>query len=571
MNRFLQRVAEHWPQIAVVLAALAVAVPLLGHPLIYDDPQLVGGHPTLIDVLHSPRILLSDVGYVFPSPMRTGYFRPLQVLALATERMSYGVAPLPFRAFAAMLHVVCSLLVLSLAQSLLRKRTPAALAAIWFALHPAHIDDLALVANIGGIMAAALVLLALWLVDRSLVRPSHARGPRRWAALCVLLACLSKETALIAPLALALIPLARSRDEKPLRRLRAALLFAVMPALAAAAVIALRLGPADVGLPASEGGIEIGRRLLVAPLWIGHALLLGIFPTGLAADYGLPWWPQSAVALKIAAGWIALLGLLLTSVAALRRHDMAWRSVGAGLALFVVLYLPTANLAPMPRALADHYLYLPSAGLALAFGAICSLMLERRAYAARVFAAVVLLCLLGQSWTLSRTWSSEEALWTRCAAAAPNSSAAHNGLGIIQSDDDDLAPARASFERSVSLDPTNYRAWGNLGLLDLRQQQPWQALQHFRLALEINPAYDNSLLGAGYSAQLADPGMLGQLEHDYVAASPNGPYIWAGAALACRDSAQEPCARQMIERFFENEPPSRFMKRELGELYQRSR
>jgi tetratricopeptide (TPR) repeat protein len=72
-------------------------------------------------------------------------------------------------------------------------------------------------------------------------------------------------------------------------------------------------------------------------------------------------------------------------------------------------------------------------------------------------------------------------------ASNPNSSSAHNLLGICQAHDGEFGRARASFQKALELNPQFATAHVNLGKLLIRMHEEAGAIQQFKAAIAVDP------------------------------------------------------------------------------------
>ncbi|USN98121.1 MAG: tetratricopeptide repeat protein [Phycisphaeraceae bacterium] len=84
-----------------------------------------------------------------------------------------------------------------------------------------------------------------------------------------------------------------------------------------------------------------------------------------------------------------------------------------------------------------------------------------------------------------------------------------NNLGLLLLEKGDLQKAMSSFSMAAELDPTDPRAFYNMGVTHMRAQWAEDAIDDFRKALAITPSYLPALRGA---IQAAD--MLGRAENE---------------------------------------------------------
>src|SRR2546427_3692860 len=239
----------------------------------------------------------------------------------------------------------------------------AALAAgLLFAVHPVHVEAVANVVGRAELMAALFTVLAVYAaVERDSVG---------WSAALLALGLLSKENAAVAPGLIACAWLLGFRRPDR-RRLAAYVASWVILAVAYAAVRWIVLHPyarTDVQAPVFIGASPFAVRLSAVTA-LADVVRLLVFPLALRADYS----PNERTLVTSVVDGRFLLGL---AALGLWVGLLVWtwrrgrRTEALGLAWVGIAFLPVANiLFPTGVLVAERTLYLPSAGLALAFGA----------------------------------------------------------------------------------------------------------------------------------------------------------------------------------------------------------
>jgi protein O-mannosyl-transferase len=466
------------PILLVALVAVVAVAPALDGRFIYDDQYYLVGNPAV-------RGEASPWTTPLGSPQQA-LWRPLTVVSFALQWQGPEAAG-PLRAVNVALHALTAVLLLLLARRLGLPGEVAVLAALLFAVHPVHAEAVAWVSGRAELLAAALVF-ASWLAWLA---------PGRLAAVaCAVLfaaALLSKENALVAPLLFAAGDVLIRR--RPVARGRLIALGAV-----AAGVWAARLAVLPQALPAGApfGDVSLAGRLVVAANILGEALRQCVLP-------GEPrvFHPRSEFLGPQA-------GPLLALAAAAAVVALCWRRqrTAAGALLLVPLALLTVlNLLPIGATFAARFLYLPSACVCLAAGALLAALARRELSGAGLGASVLL---AGAALTLglsacrdaTRVFSTDLALWAHEAAVAPRVAHARYNHGyFLQESGRDLAVDRdrpgAADELAVSLelDPDHlyagfaHQMLGNIALGAAGRGVPDLPLaaEHFREALERLP------------------------------------------------------------------------------------
>ena len=281
--------------------------------------------------------------------LKSGYYRPLFLLSLAIDRALFDLS-----ATAAHVHsLLWHLLVVVGLHGLIRKLvTPAAAitAATLFALHPINVEVLALVAARNDSMAAAMSLFAIWLVSDRSFHPGRAAA----AGLLFLGGLLSKESAVLAPVMLLVLDLARFRRPGDLMRY-------VPFVISAGIYLGLRsLAEINEGIVPGESGyaLIVDRAADIIALY-GRLL---VWPWPLSPARHANYMPPIAENLP---GLLVLLGLIAAALAKGKHRAL----VIVGLLWAGLAFAPSLAATLDKGLLGERYLYFALAGLALSLAA----------------------------------------------------------------------------------------------------------------------------------------------------------------------------------------------------------
>jgi len=357
--------------------------------------------------------------------LKSGYYRPLMLLSLAVDRAIFGLDSTTAHVHSLLWHLGAVAALWAVLRKLASPRG-ALLGAAFFAVHPLQAEVLALVAARNDSMAAALSLLALWLLLDERVGAARLVG----AGLALFAGLLSKESAVLAPIMLLVLDLARWKRPGALSRY-------VPLALALCAYVVLRINAGvDEGLQATASSLAL----------VGGAAL------EIAAVYGeLIVWPWPLTPARhvnyLAPIWETLMGLAIFMglvVWGLREAKPRPLAI-AGLLWAILAFLPTLAATLDKGLLGERYLYLPLAGLAL-FGAIAIPRPPKWALPALLIPCVALLQLRLPQWQDSRT------VWEHAHEVDPTPFTAA-GLAWYYHRDRDLEPAIELLEMAVKGEP----------------------------------------------------------------------------------------------------------------------
>jgi hypothetical protein len=422
------------PFVGLVFLALAASISGIGNQFAQDDFAIILKNPRVHDLWNGWKFFTQSY---WPPPAVPDLYRPLALLSFALQWAIGGDSALVFRIFSYLLYAVVCTQVLRVARLQLT-RAPAFAAAALFAVHPVHVEAVAMAVNQGELWVALFCCLAVLIY----VKARRAEGPvgaRTELAISglFLVACLFKENALVLPGLLVAAEVLLVRSPAPwrtrVRQVRRLFFLLTLVAVSFYGVRTLVLKGDLVGSFTAEGlaNLTMAQRALTMLVVVPHWFRLLLWPAHLQGDYS----PGEIVG-QTAWGASQTIGLLsmflavaVTGWAWRRAPTLAFGLVWSGVALF-----PVHNvLVPTGIVLAERTLFLPSVGMMIALGAIGELLMTRTAYRAQVALAgiVGVLLVLGvyRSTTRHPIWSDQFTLWYHTANRdAPSSYRAHHAL-----------------------------------------------------------------------------------------------------------------------------------------------
>lgn len=355
----------------------------------------------------------------------SGYYRPLLLVSLMFDRLVFGTGPAGHHLHSVAWHVAASGSLLLLLRRLTNP-VAALCGAALFALHPVQSEVVAWIAARNDAMAATFAFLGV------LVLLDEQVGWRRAAAggALVLLAMLSKESALLAPGLLLLVDLARrGRPVGPRRYLAAAAAVGVWFSLRTVAGVGSTALPdparLEFLLSRSHHVIAFYGLRIVAPwpLSIGPTLeYLELAPAALGAGLAV--------------------ALLVPVVLVWRGGRLA----AVGVVLAVIALAPAVLAIGLRGQLGERYLYLPLAGLALAVAA--TIPNDRRALVPLL--PLGLLSMLALHHRIPE-WVSDVSLWGAAVEDHPQPNT-WTGLGFALVDADRAEEAAPLFLAAIDHD-----------------------------------------------------------------------------------------------------------------------
>jgi protein O-mannosyl-transferase len=391
----------------LVLAVTAVYAPSLEGDWLGDDHFLVVDAECARGLYDWPDIVLQRAGQC--------NYRPTRYLSYALDYEIWGLNPLGYRVTNVLLHIFATLLLLATLRALKISWLPAIAGASLFAIHPVQADSVAYVAGRRDVLTGLgylLGLLAAIHFDRRRQDSTDPTGPSpswMWGLLAgfgALVSVTSKEMGVSLLVVLIVFfcmgghrGLSGERDARMDVRDR---LRKIWPLLAAVGVIAGAmfvhrglLRPASTMVGELFGG-TLGTH--IATVLAAHARYaeMLLVPVQLAGDYSPPAIPvaESFFEAPTLIGLAWLTSLLGGAYLCARR---GWLPASFGLIWYVVALLPVSHIIPHHEIAAEHYLYIPLAGLAVTAAGLLDRLTQTAAHSRRrrVAVAVVVCLILG--------------------------------------------------------------------------------------------------------------------------------------------------------------------------------
>jgi protein O-mannosyl-transferase len=427
----------------------------------FDDHHTIVKNPAIRDLRNVPRLLTDGTAFsVLPSNQG---WRPVVSVSLAIDYfLAGGLNPVYFHADVFASFVLLLGLYFRFCNVALQHRTWALAATAIYALHPVSAE------TVNYMIQRADLYVTLGCVAGCVF-------PRWWLP-AFAFAALSKPTALVFPALL----WAWMRWVRPPLRPNTLLL---------ACVAAAGLGwlHSHFTPPSFQGGgPEPFRYWITQPYVLCHWVATLLWPVGLVAD--TDWQPFTTLwAAAPLTGFAGLAGLLVATWLCAR--TAAGSPIAFGLTWFLLASLPTA-LKPLAEVTNDHRMFLPYAGLVLAWTQALRL-LHARLRSGFWMPALLLLWLIALSGVTverNRVWHSEETLWRDVVDKSPRNGRAWMNYGLSLMATGRHATAETAFRRGIQEYPAYALGYLNLGICLAAQGRTAEAAPFFTQARRLEPS-----------------------------------------------------------------------------------
>jgi tetratricopeptide (TPR) repeat protein len=468
--------------VLLVVAVLAIFAPAAKFPFLeFDDDVYVTLNPHV-----NTGLGWSNAAWAFTA-FHSGNWGPLTWISHQLDVSLWGLAPAGHHMTSVLLHTANTLLVLLVLLRMTGQLGPSLFVAALFGLHPQRLESVAWVAERKDVLSAFFGLLALYAWARFVEKPS--RSVYVLGLLAFALGLLAKPMLVTLPCVMLLLQL------WPLKRRRWIELVPFFVLAAASSAVTLYAERAG-GTISSFHGVPVGLRLAnAATAYVAYVGQL-VWPANLALVYALP---QSIPVWQWAGAAVLLLAATALAVASARRRP--WLTVGWG--WYLGMLVPVIGVIQIgTQAYADRYTYLPSIGLGIAIAwSGVELAAARPGWRVPIAGAAVVaaVALAGSTVRQESYWSSSERLFAHSLAVSPDSASMHNSYAVQLQRQGRLDAALEHFRAALAVQPAfagssgqNAIIHNNYGVALQKHGQPGDAEAQFRAALDVDPSYSTA-------------------------------------------------------------------------------
>jgi protein O-mannosyl-transferase len=499
--------------LAAALLALVLTLPALGHDFVYDDVAVILTREALWEAGVSEA--LSEP--YWPRERSGSLWRPVPMLMFSAQWSIGDGNPAVFHATNMLLYAGVSGLAALLAALLF---TPGAglAAGLLFAAHPVHVEVTANVVGQAELLSAAAYLGVLLLVWRSVRGPPgnpSSLGFLLGVGLLTFLGMAAKEHVVTLPGAILLLWwLAAKYSGESLAGLAgrhwpgmAAAVFGIIAYLAARLLVLGDLTDSGGVAPGLDPDSVLRPLVVMLPVSL-HWLRLLFWPVHLSADYGPTFMPVRAdpgwLHMAAVVVWIGILG-----AAWHLRHKLPALVLGAAFFL-VTISVASSIVIPLEVRLAERFLFLPSAGWAMAMGGLAVGVAGRSQHSRLAVVAIVALVALGFSWrTIDRipAWSDNDTFFAQMEEDAPGTFR----ISWIKAEQSlargDSARGEFFLREAFHRNPFNPALAEHLGQFLTESGRHGEAIPFFIQALEWDHQRQGALQGLAMSLVRTDRGV----------------------------------------------------------------
>ena len=412
-------------------------------------------------------------------------YHPLTMLSYFFDYRIFRLNPFGYHLTSLMLHLANCLLVFWLINLLSRNVFIAFITALFFGIHPLHVESVAWISARKDVLSAFFFLAAL-ISYLGYLRQLPAKKYYYLSLSLFIAACLSKSMAVTLPAVLLLIDYvtARPSDKKMFREkipfIFASLVFGAIGFLSQYTTGAYRH--------------EYSYTFFDKLIRVGYCLIFYLrntfIPGKLACLYPYP--EKMAIAWSL---FIAVLVAIFIFALYKKTHS---RKVVFGSAFFLITLLPVLQVLPFSEtAVADRHTYIPLIGIFYLVGEGVAWLYRKKLVSllSRLAIIAILIAIFAGLTMLTRertkAWKDSLALWNDALSKYPGLGLAYTNRGSAYFRNQEFDKAEADFKKAIEIDNTYYRrskyAYYNLGNLYYARGFYDKATAVFQKASQLAP------------------------------------------------------------------------------------
>ena len=473
------------------------------HDFVWDDHILIVDNSQIKQISSIDDFFSRSFWYIDEDTQdkARNFYRPLIMASYAVDYVRHGLNPKGFHFTNILAHMLCAIVVYLLAAKLLKNQTQAFIAALIWAVHPTHVENVVWISGRTDIFAGIFYLLSfyfflIWLI--SVKRP--------WLSLtatcvCYALSLHCKEMAITLPILFGVVYFLTEDKKCSLNSLKGMFVTMAFITVGYLTVRHVVLG----SIASSTLNHAWGDILLSMPLvftrYIGLVLgLVPIDPHHAETVLKSAWSISFALYAMVVLAYAAVLGMVLRRRQNILLFCLLW---------FPVTLMPVFVLGKFGDILyADRFLYIPSVGLICAAVTVVYRLVKRKGKmvraAALLLGALYLLMNISYSRTVSAYWKDDLSLFSQAVQTSPDSPYIHFNLGNILSHSESYEKAVDEYNKAIALFPRYIEAYNNKAFVLNRMERYEEAMVCSKRALSSKDVHfstfnnmGDSLMGLG--------------------------------------------------------------------------
>ncbi len=453
--------------ILLVTISFLCLFPCLGNDFVnWDDDVYIVKNPDIRE------LTIKNLNRIF-SHFYAGAYVPLTIFSFALDHQIAGLNPLPYHITNLILHLINTLLIFWVIYLLSKRLSISFLTALFFAIHPLHIEPVAWVTGRKDLLYGFFFVGSV--ISYIYYKKYEKNRFYFFSIVLFILALFSKPVAITLPFVLLILEyfIFHRLDRNVLNKLVPLFLLSIF-----FFIVAVTAQKSAGAFPEVE--LNLLQQINISFSNFLFYLSKFFVPVRLSCIYPVQnYWFAPLLVLIIIGG--ILISLRWTRIVALL------------MILFLIMLLPTLQLFPVGQILSDRYTYLGLTGLCYLISSVFFELYQIKKNVIRYFTILMIFISSGLFFLLSnrqcRVWKDGFTLWNYVIEIYPDIPLAYNNRGILHSNNKEYHLALKDFDRAISLNPVYLNAYMNRGNIYGSLGDYDRALSDYYMALGIDSTY----------------------------------------------------------------------------------
>jgi tetratricopeptide (TPR) repeat protein len=414
-------------------------------------------------------------------------YQPVTMISYAVDYRIGGLRARTYHRTNLVFHLLNVLLVFGFIFLLTQQKAIAAIAALFFGIHPLHVESIAWISERKDLLYSFFYLGSLIAYVLYRIRNNSSKF-YLLALLLFLLSLFSKSAAVTLPIILVLtdyylikkLTLKNNLDKIPF--------FALSVVFGIVSLISQRIIGSDWDYVV---GYTLTDRLFIGAYAFIFYLVKSIFPFTLSAIHPMPLKPEGLLPVPFYISGLVFVLLLWMLFRVLQskadenlREDTIYGALFFFFTIVLIVFIPVGQAV-----VAERYTYIPYIGLFLILGRLYVYFGQRHEsfspilrYGYTAVLGIMMIAFAHGSYVRNAVWKDTLTLFSDVIDKHPDAGIAYNNRGNILRDQNDFKGALEDYNRAIEL---NYHdAYNNRGILRNRMHDYKKALADFDKALE---------------------------------------------------------------------------------------
>ena len=440
---------------------------------VWDDEFLIVNNTLIRSFKEIPRMLSVELFHSYL--VKSNYYRPLQVLGYMSDYFFFKLNPAGFHMTNILLHILNSILVLALLNLLTKDSFISLVGAILFSLHPAQVEAVTYISGRADLLLGIFLLSSLILY----LKHSDYTLPKRnylylVSLLLFLLSLLSKELALVLPFVLILSDFFNKKIQ-PVKYLP---YFAIE-------IVYLVMRSTIINFT-GRNLFSFKDTLIFSPIKLFKVIItyakIVILPINLHIGRLLPE--------SLSVGDIILLILFaLVFIICVTIYNARKRVIYFGIAWFWVVLFFQSNLFLRFFGVhtSEHFLYLPLIGFFLIIGFLLKRVYEKNKFLGKAILINLIVFYGLLTFNQNMIWKDPISLYRWTLKNSNHNFTIHNNLGLEYEKRGLFQEAMEEFKVALQFDPNYINSLINLGNVYFKLGLYKEAQEQYLKAFQLEP------------------------------------------------------------------------------------